>query len=752
MNRHGIIWTGMVILLGALLVGGSGSALAAEEFSWTAWKDSLPFPLTGEVEVGGQIVKEGGDSATFDEYRDLDSTVDVYSLRLRSEDKARTQFLEFGGTYMSRTDASYYLNAGRYNYYRFNFEFDRLPHNIANNASTIYVEPVEGNFRILGGAVGSGLAGPLNVALSTPPTLAQRNAIVAAVNRNLQPTELGFQTDKANFGFNWLPLPELEVGLGYTFTMRDGKTPWGTVIGSPGSGAVELAAPRDERFHEIKAGAEYVRDWYQLRFNYTFGMFENDVSKIEWDNPCGAGTGGCRNPSGFGRFSTMPENYAHTFSGAGGVTLPWWRTRVAGGFSYSLWHQDDTFLPWTTVTGFTGNTTAAGATSPDAKMDVLQANVNLTTRPLRNVTANVRYRYFELDNNTAEHTFINVLSPGDTTPGAGTHTSEPLAYRKQNVSTDVAWRIIPQVTAKVGYEYDHWNRAHREVASSNENLVKGVLDVQPLPWLLGRFSYTHGVRTIGANGYEPLGGNATALPQFRKFDEADRTRDRADILLQITPIDTLTLSGSFFGQDDNYFNSAYGLQEAQAFGWSADVSWAPVQRVNLYAGYGHDEYKSQEQSCNVGTAPPTPCNPLDTFFISPRDILDTVRAGVNFVVIPQRLDLDVGFSWSYGQSKYGVGAVPGGVAAGQPAPVDDVTNELYLVHVVARLFLTPNWTLKVGYQYERYNESDFTTDGIPPSLAALPVQSAADARTIILGAQHPPYDANIVGFWIGYKF
>jgi MtrB/PioB family decaheme-associated outer membrane protein len=749
MKARRIIAGGAGILLAILL--GPGSALAAEEFSWTKWKDALPFPLTGEIEAGGQVVKENGDSGTMDEYRDLDSTGDIFSLRLRSEDKARTQYLELGGTYLTRKDASYFLEAGRYNFYRFNFEFDRLPHTIANNAQTIYAEPTEGIFRLFPPG-STTLASALNQAFSTPPTAAQRNTVVAAVNPLLRPTELGFQTDKANFGFSWLPLPELEVGLGYTYTMRDGKTPWGTVIGSPGSGAVELAAPRNENFHEIKAGAEYVRDWYQLRFNYTYSMFEQNVDKIEWDNPCGAGAGGCRNPSGFGRYSTMPENYAHTFAGAGGVTLPWWRTRVAGGFSYSMWRQDETFLPWTTVAGFTGNTTSTGATSPDAQMDVLQANINLTSRPLRDVTFNARYRYFELDNGTPEHTFINVLSPGDTTPGAGTHTSEPMEYKKQNVSTDAAWRIIPQVTAKVGYEYDHWNRSHREVASSDEHMVKGMVDVRPWSWLLGRISYLHGVRTIGADGYDPLGGNATALPQFRKFDQADRTRDRLDVLLQITPIDTLTLSGSFFGQDDNYFNSAYGLQEAQAFGWSADVSWAPVQRVILYAGYGHDEYQSQEQSCHIGVAPPTPCNPLDTYFIDPRDILDTVRAGVNYVLIPQRLDLDVGFSWSYGRSKYAVAGVPGGAAAGQPAPVEDVTNELYLVHVVTRLFLTPNWTLKVGYQYERYNEHDFTTDGIQPALAAFPVLAAADARTITLGAQHPPYDAHIFAFSIGYRF
>jgi opacity protein-like surface antigen len=86
--------------------------------------------------------------------------------------------------------------------------------------------------------------------------------------------------------------------------------------------------------------------------------------------------------------------------------------------------------------------------------------------------------------------------------------------------------------------------------------------------------------------------------------------------------------------------------------------------------------------------------------------------------------------------------------------VDDIENLFHVANVTARLFLTPNWTLKLGYQYERYEEEDFTADGIAPALAGLPVSALgqADARTILLGAQHPPYEAHIVAFTLGYKF
>lgn len=768
MNRHGILAIGMAILLGVQVLAAPGVVQAGESI-WTDWKKNLPFDLTGEVEAGAQIVQPQGNSSTFDEYRDLDRTDRgggghipvVPSLRLWGEDRARTRFLEIGGTDLTRMDANYYLNAGLYNYLRFNFEFDRTPHVISHSAETIYDETSPGIFVIPGGtAAGAGLT--LATALTTVPanpTVAQRAGIVTAVNALLHPTGLGFQTDNARFGLTWLPLPELELSAGYSHTLREGRIPVGTVIGSPGGNVVELAAPRDERYHEAKFGAEYVRDWYQLRLNYIFSAFENEISKIEWDNPCGAGAGtGCPTPSGLGRYSTMPDNYAHTFSGAAGFSLPWWRTRLAGGFSYAMWQQDETFLPWTTVAGFTGNTTDAGASSPDAKMNIVHGNVNLTTRPLRDVTATTRYRYYELDNETPVHTFSQVLSGGGdqsvSLAATNVHENEPMAFRKQNASQEVAWRIFRPITLKGIYEWEHWNRAHREVESSNEHTFRGVMDIQPWRWLLARLSYSQGVRTIHSGGYDPLGGNATSLPQFRKFDEADRTRRKGDAYLQISPLDTLTLSGSVFVQADDYFNSTYGLQEAKAFGWSADVSWAPIERLSLFVGYAHDEYQSREKSCSIPGVGACNATGVEDFFVRPRDQLDSVHAGLNLDVIPKRLDLSMGYRFSFGRSKYAVAGAAGGAATGEPAAIDDMENLFHVFNIVARLFLTPNWTLKLGYQYERYEETDFTTDSISSALAALPnaTLATADARSIILGAQHPPYDAHIVALSLVYKF
>jgi hypothetical protein len=134
-------------------------------------------------------------------------------------------------------------------------------------------------------------------------------------------------------------------------------------------------------------------------------------------------------------------------------------------------------------------------------------------------------------------------------------------------------------------------------------------------------------------------------------------------------------------------------------------------------------------------------------------MLDVVRAGVNVVVIPSVLDLSLGYSYSFGRSNYSFSSTPGGAATGEPASVPEVENKFNIFNVVARYFINKEWTLKLGFQYERYDEKDFTTDTIQPSVAAVPgTTAAADLRSIVLGAKHPSYSNYIMALSLAYRF
>ena len=129
---------------------------------------------------------------------------------------------------------------------------------------------------------------------------------------------------------------------------------------------------------------------------------------------------------------------------------------------------------------------------------------------------------------------------------------------------------------------------------------------------------------------------------------------------------------------------------------------------------------------------------------------------MNLVVIPERLDFALSYRYTYGRSKIGSGSVPGGAASGEPAAWPEIKNTFHVVNVTSRYHVNRHWSLKINYAYERYLESDFTTDGVSPSLANFSLDGfstgRADARSVLLPVQHPDYHAHIVAFTTSYQF
>jgi len=706
--------------------------------------------IHGDVEAGGQTLSGNTNSPTLFEYRDLKGKPTIPNLRIRGDDQQGADFFELGGTNMTRTDAFFFLNGGRYNSFRFDFDYDRLPHTIGVNRSMIYSDVGLGDLQLNSDQCNN--VGAFNAAPGTTP--AQRNAIQGSVNCLLAPTQLGHQTDTARIGFLALPLTDLEIKLTYSRRNKEGTRPFGGVFGSAGFPVTEFAAPRNERIHDMSTGLNYAKDWYQVGATYNLSLFENSVDQIQWQNVCGTGAA-CGNPSGFGRIAPMPDNVSHSFSGTGGMNLPWWQTRLAGTLSYNLWRQNQSFLPYSTIAG-AGNANDQGATSPDANMNVLLMNFNVTSKPIRDVTLNVRYRYYDLVNNTPTQSFTGVLRSGDLGVNPGTISTVPIAFRRQNLSTDATWRLTSKITAKAGYEWVHWGRSYREAAVTNENIGKATIDYRPRNWISTGLKYSLGVRTVGADGYIPLDGNATALPQLRKFDEADRTRHKGEFLVRLTPIETLTITGNFFGQTDNYFNSAYGLQNSTAYGYAGDIVWAAMEHLNVVAGYAHDDYQSSQLNCNIGFGQTT-CNPANNYSAHPRDLLDTVRVGFSLTAIPDRLEFNVDYRYTYGRSKFGMAGSPGGAPAAQPANMPDIINVTHAFNLSSKYRVTPRWTLNFLFMYERYTESDWTVDNVTPSLANLVLNgftttSPADVRSVLLPILHPSYEAYFTAFSLAYTF
>src|SRR5262249_29595071 len=141
---------------------------------------------------------------------------------------------------------------------------------------------------------------------------------------------------------------------------------------------------------------------------------------------------------------------------------------------------------------------------------------------------------------------------------------------------------------------------------------------------------------------------------LRKFDEADRDRQKIEGQLQFTLADVFTATPSASWRFDNYINSPLGLQNET--GWSAaiDLGWTPMELATFSGGYIYEQFlqKTRGRSRPVSGAATVDFHDFD--WVS--ELGDTVQSaylGVKAALIPKVLDLriDSAFSNALGRTE-----------------------------------------------------------------------------------------------------
>lgn len=701
----------------------------------SAGSDVLDWKVSGSIEAGGMLSYGERGSSKFNEYRDMDNGF-IGELSLTGEKKDQPYYFHLRATNPARDDQGYEGVFGRYGLFRLDLGWDRTPHVLSNTAQTIFQES-SGTFT---------LPSTLRATIATNFAAAASTATVRdTINGLLRPVDLSFNTDVGRVGLKVTPTEDWRFDLEYSNLRRQGYRPVGTVIGSPGGSVIELAVPLENYTHEVKFGAEYARPTWAVQFNYAGSIFRNQFDSYTWENP--PTTTDSASASSRGQVSASPDNFAHTFSLTGTSALPL-RSRISGTFAYSLLRQDETFLRNTLNTAQTQTATDdAGKASPDAEADIVLGNIQLTSRPINNVTGTARYRFFEYQNDTPLHVFSFSYPEG--VGSAQTHSTKQERFQKQNAGFDLGWRPIRPLSLKAGYEFEHWKRGDREVTTTDEHIGKFAADLTPADWFLGRVSYSHGDRTV--ENYQNV---AAQLPQLRKFDEADRRRDRVDLLLQFTPWETLTPSVNFSFARDDYYNSDYGLKDNNYYSAGTSLGWSPLSWLQLSADYSYEYYKYTQQSRYrpvVGDVitPDTAANDWES---KSKDEFHTVGVNAVLDLVPKKLDVSLGYVVTFGYTtirNQNLGAFTSSSA--QAFDYDKIYNVLQTVKVVAKYHVTQKLLARLGYAYERYTERDFARDPLQPFMGGVDTSSAG-IRSVFLGATQPSYEAHILSFLLRYDF
>ncbi|HSE95368.1 MAG TPA: MtrB/PioB family outer membrane beta-barrel protein, partial [Methylomirabilota bacterium] len=512
-------------LIGAFAVMAVAGVASAQTsiFGWN---------VEGDIELGGRVYIDKPseqERAKLEEYRDLDEQpFGAFRLRFAPVDEAYSAWLS--GLYVGQEDQEFALGVARPGLFTGEFEWNQIPHLYSTTGRLLATRPEDNIF-----------------ALPTPrPPLAAYNAAPRL-------DEISQRWDVGRFSFTLTPTPDIDILLEYTRIKKDGDVPRGFGFGSPGSNFIEVLEPIDQTIHDFRAKGSWVGEGWQAQAYYALSIFENEFRFLRSDNPCFqlSACGGDAAGPATGQSAAPPGNMAHTFGVAGGVNLPM-RTRVTANASYSLRLQDEDFLPHTINPTINSPLLALPKQSLDGTVGIFLLNLNATARPLPPLTVTARYRLFDFDDMTDQIVFPgHVVS--DRTLVTDPRSADRFEYTKHNADLDARWRFTPRYAGTLGAGWERWDRNdHREVQESDEYFARLKLDATPLDWLLVRLAYLPSFRRIGdydtfahiahtvVEGLDPDAQAQSQSVLLRKFDEADRDRQRVDLTLQMTPFENLS--------------------------------------------------------------------------------------------------------------------------------------------------------------------------------------------------------------------
>ena len=733
------------LILAAVLVLGSAGAAGAQ-------LTLGGMNVEGEIESGVRFNADDPErkrTQKFEEYRDMGEGLQLDSLRLRLFRPDESYSFELGGSKWGRDDQEFSLSVGQLGLWEFRFDWDQTPHTLSTTARSLAVETSPGVFVLP-------TARPALVAHNSAPEI----------------DDITVRWDTAKLNLKITPTPDLEIGISYTRIDKDGARPTGVAFGTPGSGFYEIAAPIDERIHDLRLRGVFAREMWQLQASYTLSVFDNGLRRLLVDNPCFGNPAGCFDAAAIptGQRSVAPSNIAHTVSLAGGVNLPM-RTRVNANVSYSLRLQDDSFLPHSNRFTPAGTPALAlPAEDLDGRVQVLLGNLSLVTRPLRPWTLTAKYRIYDLIDESAKLIFVNSVE-NDRVVQTEPRQSGQWGFTKQNFDLDNRFQILRSLAVTVGAGWERWDRGdHREVAESDEVSGKLALDVTPADWLVTKLKYTPSFRRI--NKYNTrahvehsviedpatlLQGQSTLL---RKFDEAERDRHKIELLLQIMPTDAFTFTPTFAWRYDD-FDMGYAPKGVEQLGlldetsWSAgaDLSWAPIERLSFSTGYA---YENITQTMRSRSRPVTGASTFDFFnydWISEQaDRVHTVSASLKAALIPKVLDLELGANYSsaYGEVDTSNPLTPTSGTAAQrltatAKPWPAFQDTLIRLDAALKYTFLKQWTASLRYAFESFEKRDWRTDILNPFMPGA-------NGTVWLGSDTKDYTAHIVGASLSYRF
>ncbi len=690
-------------------------------------------PLKNEIDFGLRGSNVSGDRARYERYRDLANGLFFEGFRLHRA-TGNDWFLDASGDHVGRRDQRFAGSLVLPGKVAISGRWDQLPTLMSNTTRTLFT------------------AGAPAVLTIDDALQAQVQASAAALRGIVDTRATVFTLEsRRHIGdaeLEYIATPALTFTQSFRMMDRTGAIPYG---GSWGHGNFsETFAPVNHRLTDWNGNGEFAHGPVLFRAGYVASFFKNEFSSFSFDNPFRAVD--ASSASSRGRSSLPPSNSMFGVNGLASVRLPG-RSRASAYISTSMLKDASGtgILPQTI-----NSATAASALQPlsratvDGEGRATSVNLTFTSRPVRTLDVNARYRTYTYDNRTPVfHSFQRVSydnSPSNVAAGLET---EPFGVERRDFLVDV--RVIPRsaLSAGVGYSRFEEDRTFRVFRSTTEDVSRLTVDFAGTRWFSLRTKFEHSQKRSVRDEEHFKAYSAIEQPGLMHFDIAPRDRNRATLLATVIPVENLSLSVSAAGGRDDYLESQFGMRDSTHRVYSAGFDSTLGARVVLSALYTFENYTalSRSRAANPGVQF---VDETRNWATDTTDRVHSVVASVDVTGIRERLDVRFSADASRARATYDylTGALAEYLVPGEtpnlvstlatPKPLEPERSDFTRGTVDALYAVTSRVSIGMTYWHERYRVTNVSLDErATPSLNL--------ANSLLLGYVYRPYTANT--FW-----
>ncbi|MCM3881963.1 MAG: MtrB/PioB family outer membrane beta-barrel protein [Vicinamibacterales bacterium] len=722
-------------------------------------------PAVGFIDFGFRGGPVDGDEARFERYRDLRPGASTLFGMDKNTEKYRFGANAYNMGYRDQRYSADYTN-GKVSA---SGVYTSIPLNYLYDAPMAWQGDRDGRFtldtsarRAVQGptfAPADGTAVGVPCAPGSGPTTCNATTASAAIanrsiyNQLLRPDDMQVLRSIVGVQLNYVATPALGIDVDFSTTGRNGSMPWNASFAF--NNVNQLAAPIDQRNNELKLGTEWVNPKGMFRLNYWGSFFENSNQTLTWDNPLFATdyNNGLTPPSGpydpsgysngngpaFGQEALWPSNTLNSF-GATGMYKALPKTTVNGNVQLTYMRQNESLLPWTLNTSINNPAVLAvypglralPRASAEAAVNGVNALVNFTSRPLRYLTIQGRYRYNEHANNTPHFDSRQYVrfdaAPGELADDPLTPQvegfSEYYHIARKNFDVNGTFRLQDFGSLRVGYANELFDREGRGFSEVSENTFRLAYDATLVNIVTIRTSLDSGRRRGDGyilSGIDYESGPAGTQPGLRYYDEADRDRTRGALVFSVNPVSMASVFVQFSTTRDTFLadesipagREQFGLlsQDMTAVVGGVDIN--PNDMAHLGVSYGRDKFDTLQKSRNANPPPdPTWTDPLRDWTLDNNEVVNTFMAYFDLVGLAES-KADLHFSFERNDSDnaftYGGPRIAQLQAANTFIPLPNVINDWNRFTVDLKYYLTKSVGLGVGYWYEKQNVTDWNT-------------------------------------------